>query len=973
MKRNSLSIGHVVRQHRWFLRASVLAFACAALTAPAIAQNAPANLEQQQSAETQTYGVPAWGLTNSDLPADPSVRFGVLPNGMRYALKRNVTPKGAAVIRFAFDVGMRDAEPEQGGAAHFLEHMAFNGSTNIPEGELVKRLERLGLAFGADTNAETGLEQTTYKLDLPNTNPETVDSALTFMREIASELTLNKDAVDRERGVLLSEFRVRNVPQTRRALDAVGKQMRDPRFGPALVGTPETIANITAEQLRAFYEGYYRPDRATLVMVGDFDVIAMEQDIRKRFANWQGKGSAKDNYVPVINPMASPLVATFTDPAIPEIIQFDRVVPYVAPTNTVVDSRRDVLQAIGGAALSIRLSEISRRADSPIVFGQAAVQDVARSARTSTMIVLAKDGQWQQALDIGEQQLRKAIAFGFTAAEITEAKANIRTFLENAVKQEAGAQSATIADQIAAASLSDSVYLSPSANLAFYDAFESDLTAEAVSEAFRAAWAGGPSLVHVSTKQAIKGGDATVATALSASAKVAVAAPVVAATKAFAYDNFGPAGKVVSDNIIADLGIRSIRFANGVELNLKKTDFEPGKIAWRAKIGDGGQVFPSDKQGLSALVEILTPVDGFKKHNIDELRRITAGRQVSVGLSISEKGIAASGTTTTTDLAFQLKLLTAGITDPAYDPATQAQWAGVAPIIAQNIMTNPSQLAAMAVPYILAGDDARFGIGNSDQLAMRTLDEMKAVLAPQLAHGAIRIGIVGDIDENAVIAAVAESLGALPNRSANPASQMSIRPAQFTTNRATRTLYHAGSADQGAIALSWPTNDDSDFKATIARSLLAEVMGLRLIDVLREQLGATYTPNASLEDSATYKGFGYLTASAPATQDAMDTVAKAMRQIATDLRTTPPTADELLRARKPILERWQRQARNNDSWIGLVAEAQRAPTELDWRRTRTAILEAIVPNDITAQAKQYLDPAAALETRVVPQPALVRR
>jgi zinc protease len=239
---------------------------------------------------------------------------------MRYALKRNETPKGAAVIRFAFDVGMRDTPPEQGGAAHFLEHMAFNGSTNIPEGELVKRLERLGLAFGADTNAETGLEQTTYKLDLPNTNPETVDGALTFMREIASELTLNKGAVDRERGILLSEFRVRNVPQTRRALDALAKQMRDPRFGPAMVGTPETIANITPEQLRALYEGYYRPDRATLVMVGDFDIAAMERDIRARFANWQAKGTAKDNYVPQITPTTSPIMATFSDPSVPEII-----------------------------------------------------------------------------------------------------------------------------------------------------------------------------------------------------------------------------------------------------------------------------------------------------------------------------------------------------------------------------------------------------------------------------------------------------------------------------------------------------------------------------------------------------------------------------------------------------------------------------------------------------------------------------
>jgi zinc protease len=951
------------------LRASALAFVCAGLTVPAFAQNAPATQEKQQSAEAQTTGIPAWGLTSSDLPADPSVRFGVLPNGMRYALKRNVTPKGAAVIRFAFDVGMREAEPEQGGAAHFLEHMAFNGSTNIPEGELVKRLERLGLAFGADTNAETGLEQTTYKLDLPNTNPETVDSAFNFMREIASELTLNKDAVDRERGILLSEFRVRDVPQSRRALDALGKQMRDPRFGPAMVGTPETIANITPEQLRAFYEGYYRPDRATLVMVGDFDIAAMERDIRTRFANWQGKGAAKDNYVPVITPTTSPVIATFTDPSVPEIIQFDRVVPYMAPKNNVAENRRDLLQAIAGAALSNRLSVIGRASDSPIIFGQAAVQDFARSARTATMIVVAKDGQWLPALGVGEQQLRKAIAFGFTAAEIAEAKANIRTALENAVKQEAGAPSAGIANQLASASLSDSIYLAPSANLALYNALDPSLTAEAVSEAFRAAWAGGPSLVHVATKQPIASGDAAVASALATSAKIAVAAPVDAATKAFAYDNFGPAGKILSDTTIADLGIRTIRFANGVELNLKKTDFEPGKIAWFAKIGDGGQMFPSDKQGLPVLVQILTSIDGFKKHNVDELRRITAGRQVAIGMSVTDDGLAARGSTTASDLALQLKLLAAGVTDPAYDPATQAQWAGIAPVISKNIMSNPSQVAALAVPYILTGDDARFGIGDGEQLVVRTLDEMKAVIAPQLANGVIRIGLVGDIDENAAITAVAESLGALPNRSANPASPVTVKPVTFTANRALRTLYHAGSADQGAIALTWPTTDDSDFKATISRSLLAEVMGLRLIDVLREQLGATYTPNARSEDSTTFKGFGYLTASAPAAQSAMDIVAKAIRQIATDLRSAPPSADELLRARKPVLERWQRQERQNGSWVGLVAEAQQASTALDWRRTRTAILEAIVPNDIAAQANQYLDPAAAVETRIVPKPA----
>jgi zinc protease len=211
-------------------------------------------------------------------------------------------------------------------------------------------------------------------------------------------------------------------------------------------------------------------------------------------------------------------------------------------------------------------------------------------------------------------------------------------------------------------------------------------------------------------------------------------------------------------------------------------------------------------------------------------------------------------------------------------------------------------------------------------------------------------------------------VGALPKRAAPAASSTAAAPVSFTSDRKPRTIYHGGAVDQGAISLSWPTTDDSDFRDSLTRDLLAAVMQLRLIDVVREELGATYTPNAGSIDSSTYKGFGYLTASAPAAPGSMDAVAKAIRQIAADLRAAPPSDDELLRARKPILERWQRQERQNGSWVALAAEAQSRPELLDRRRTRATVLEAITPADIEAAAERYLDPAAALEVRVVPQP-----
>ena len=269
-------------------RAALAVALLVATAQPAIAQQAPAAAQQAAQA-----GVPAWSIASSELPADPAVRYGRLDNGMRYALMHHETPKGAAAIRFAFDVGVREEEDREIGLAHFVEHMAFNGSENIPEGELVRKLERLGLAFGADTNAETGAEHTTYKLDLPRTDDATVDAGLDILREMASRLTLDPAAVEREKGIIQSEARVRNVPQRRRVSDMLATVLPENRLGSRISITPEQIGETTAEGLRRFYEGYYRPEKATLVIVGDFDIDAMESKVRAAFADWRPTGAAR--------------------------------------------------------------------------------------------------------------------------------------------------------------------------------------------------------------------------------------------------------------------------------------------------------------------------------------------------------------------------------------------------------------------------------------------------------------------------------------------------------------------------------------------------------------------------------------------------------------------------------------------------------------------------------------------------------
>ena len=244
-----------------------------------------------QTAQNEQPAV--WPHSASDLQPDPAILFGSLPNGMRYAIVKNATPAGQVALRLRIGSGsLRESDTQQG-LAHLLEHMAFKGSTNVPQGEMIKILQRKGLAFGPDTNASTGQRQTVYKLDLPEANADTIDTGLILLREIASELTLDAAALDSERGVVLSEERLRDTPQYR-AIVARTKlllegQLAAERFP---IGKVDVIRNAPVSLIRDYYLDNYRPDRTTLVAVGDIDPAAMEAKIKVRFSEWEAAREA---------------------------------------------------------------------------------------------------------------------------------------------------------------------------------------------------------------------------------------------------------------------------------------------------------------------------------------------------------------------------------------------------------------------------------------------------------------------------------------------------------------------------------------------------------------------------------------------------------------------------------------------------------------------------------------------------------
>ena len=934
------------------LRTLLLATALSVVTVPAALLAAPPATD-------------GWGVATSDVPADPAVRMGTLANGMKYAVMRNATPKGAASVRLHFDFGSIGEGDKERGLAHFIEHMAFNGTTNVAEGEMVKILERQGLKFGPDTNAQTGFDSTMYLLDLPEADAARIDTALFLMREVASELKVDPAAVDRERGVILGERRSRDSFQLNQIIDQLGFQVPGTPYPNRLpIGTEEVLKTASADTMRALYRRYYRPENATLVFVGDVDPAAIEAQIKAKFADWKAVGPAG---APLprgsVDLKRAAAVDTFVDPAVATTVNLTIMRPWEDPADTSAERQRALVESIGNAIFSRRLTKLVNAPGSPLLVAVAGTAGWDEAALTSSVTVAAKDGAWSDALSVAEQELRRALEHGFTQAELKRQLIENMTAVRTAAEQAGTRTSGALAGGIVGTIDEQRFVTTPAWRLAFFNQVAPAITLDRVNAEFRRQWQGSAPLIHVSDKQAIN--TAALTAAFAASAKVAVAKPDEESALAFAYDSFGAPGKVVEDKRIDDLGIRTVRFANNVRLNIKKTDFEAGRVRFSVRMAGGQLALPKDKPGLNAMLSILSTVSATSKHSLEDIKQVLAGKVVSAGTQVGADAFIAGGATTPADLALQMKLSAAYLTDPGFRPEAAGQWVNAVPVIDKQLDAQPQSVFQTRLPAILAGNDWRFGVPKAATLAQRNFDEARTTLTPLLGSAPIEIGLVGDIDEAAAIAAVAQSFGALPQRAAISPAYAEARKASFRQDRSLIQLNHSGPAEQALVATFWPTDDDADYRREVSMSLLGSVLDLMLTESVREQLGASYGVSVSSDMSNVYTGFGSLSASTVIAPDKADEVEKVIADAAKSLRDTPVSADLLARARNPALESITKTMRENGYWLGYVAEAQGRADRLDRIRQRKAFYQAITPADLQKLARTYLTDKAMQRVRIV--------
>ena len=956
----------------------------------------PLNI-QASEAPIGAERTPAWNSEKSEFPADPSITYGKLSNGLTYAIKENDRPQNEVLIRMAIDFGSAAERDNEQGLAHFIEHMAFNGTTNVPEGEMIKILERLGLSFGADTNASTGYTQTQYTLDLPKGDQETIEQALFLLRETASEVTFAPDAVDRERGIILEEKRSRENFAARSGRASNALYYPDTYYTQRYpIGTEEILVNAPAQRLKDLYNRYYTPDRTKLVIVGPVDTIAMEKMIVEKFGSWQGESRSIGEFDQCTLNVNRPAQAKiFSHPKISESLTVQQ---FIADKKRSEGIERNILTLkiiLANAIISNRIRKEIRNEDTPITNANLGFSfNICDQYASIGYSVSGKDGSRDKMIPFVQGHINSALEYGFQKNEVDEIIKHFESIYQNRIKSEATRNSAGYAAILT--SQSDDIINNSTQSLLSWIQVKPFLQPDAIHKEFQYWFSqlktplifhtskditqndenqiilasnndandNGTTIEEEKNLQAIEDG-------LMAAFQQSLLEPAKPIEEKkdviFAYTNFGEAGKIDQDDRIKEFNIRTLTFENGVKLNIKSTDFEDNRVRYSVRIDGGEFHFGKENNILAGFMSRTFGTAALGKHDVDDLRSVILGTTASPSFGVSTSYFGNYGSVAPDDLLLQMQLLTAYTQDPGYREEAIRLFKRPLEEFYKGLDSTPSRALSVSSGRILTNNDPRFSLPPQKAYEDLNFDQLKAALGDALTTNAIEIGIVGDIQEKDAIQAIAQTFGALPKRKFKTNNYDEERIANWSDNRGIHIVTHKGEPDQLAWQRIWTTDDDSDYKLSQIMGLLARIINLNLTEELREKLGATYASNVSSSMSSTYIGRGSFSISTAGDIDKLELIEETIDKVIADTVAQMPSADIFDRARKPRLESYADWRLRNGTWMGIVDTAQTQPKWIERFRINEKIYKSITREDIWEAAKKFLSKDNHFTFRSIPE------
>jgi len=721
------------------------------------------------------------------------------------------------------------------------------------------------------------------------------------------------------------------------------------------IGTEQTIDSVQQGDFQDFYKTYYRPDNAVIVMVGDSDVATMKRLIKQQFGDWTVEGEPPVEFEPEEVPIKGKEAIYYHDPEISSALSLNVMSPRVLRDDTAKSRKTAFIEGLGNRMLSRRLSRLSQEPDAQFLSASVSSSSVFDTQRRASITMSMQPELWNEALTVAEQELRRAIEHGFTQAELDEQLANSRKSAEVAVQTSPTRRSRGLASGLLNGVYNDTVVTSPESTYERFIGFVDDITLAQAEEAFREIWANYEKpQIYMNSPLKIDMPESVMLGAYDSSAAVAVSAPESQELAEFAYTDFGPVGEIVSRVENKDVGFETVTFANNVRLHFKKTDFRKDVISISAKIDGTTLTFPQELTGLSGFASTALNAGGLGAHSADELQTILAGKAVSASLSLGQGGFTLSGSTVPVDLPDQLNLMIAKLTDPGYREEALTRYVKSLENVFNTLETTPQSTASRYVSQILRSGNPRFRSPEKEEYLTASLDEVRGWVTPP----------------DVLISEMARTFGALPSRKAVfEEVDLSLRQLKFPAPTETpNVLYHKGDPTTSRMSVYWPRppyNTPEDWPRSVRISLINSMLRLRLIEVLREEEGATYSPGLTSYASEIFPDFAYSGVIMEVVPDDIDRLYGVIDQVTSEVHRGEFEADLLERARKPILERLETREETNGYWLGVIARAHSEPWNLERHLIRSDTYRAVTVEELQQVAGDLYDPKKAVRLKII--------
>ena len=925
---------------------------------------APAGAAAQMAA-------PKVAPTGDSLPFDSAVTTGTLPNGVRYYVRSNGEPEHRAELRLVINAGSVLEDDGQRGLAHFLEHMAFNGTEHFEKQELVDYMESIGMRFGGDVNASTTYDHTLYRLTVPTETKGALEKGVQILEDWAHGITLDAKAIDAERGVILSEWRSRLGAGTRVRTQTDSVLLRGSRYldrNP--IGVPASIESVSRDEFVRFYEDWYRPDLMAVVVVGDVDVAATEALLRRHFGRIDGPRRKRERAEYSIPDHAEPLVSVVTDPEATgwsvQVVQKYRP----SPVNGVARTREAIVERIYESILDQRLRELATRAESPFLGASTGFGDYVGDLRVHTVVgVTVRESQLESGLHAAMTEVERIAQHGVTEAELDREKRAAKSRYDQALITRSKIPSSARAASYVEHFLTGATPASVEDAVARARAVLETITRDDVAALARR-WRGRENLSVIALLPRTEGVTPPEADALLAvldgveATKLPEEAGEAIATKPL-LESLPAAGAVVAESTIREVGLIEWTLSNGARVYLKPTDHSPDQILLAGHGWGGTSLVPESDLPEAMLAGSLPGIAGLGDFSSTALRTATVGKLVSAGMQIGQYSQQVSGSSTVRDLETLMQLVYMHFTAPRMDTGAVRAWQRRLKTQLEGRGASPQTQFRDSVALTLSQHHPRSMLLRPEQVDSidlgRALEIYRARFA---APGDFTFVIVGSFEPDSIRPLVARYIGGLPTverdegwRDAGIRFPTGVVEKEFRFGREPRS--------RTAIVFTAPFTHSAEHH--FALGAMAQVLTTRLRERLREDLGGTYSVMAHAMIHSVPERSSMVEIVFDAAPERADELTKEVFAEIEALRKSGPTKAEVEKVREESTRQLELAVENNHYWLSQIMSYVQMERPLDGLADYEVPAKELTAGQIQELARKYLDPAR--HVRVTQRPA----